>query len=91
MEKELKEARNEINKGNIVIFPTETAYGVAADATDSNAVEKVYNAKERPKSKGLTTIVKDKQQAKEYGRISRGYELREELRQGIEGRVGEKV
>ena len=56
-EEQIKEAKKVIEDGGVVVFPTETAYGVAADATDEEAVEKVYEAKQRPRSKGLTAIV----------------------------------
>ena len=34
--------------GNLVAFPTETVYGLGADATNSEAVAKIYRAKGRP-------------------------------------------
>ena len=67
---QIKEAKDVIDSGGIVIFPTETAYGLAADATNEKAVEKVYEAKNRSRSKGLTTIVSDFDQAKTYGDFS---------------------
>lgn len=44
---ELKEAANEIKNGNLVIFPTETVYGIGANALDENAVKKIFMAKGR--------------------------------------------
>jgi L-threonylcarbamoyladenylate synthase len=38
-----------IREGELVAFPTETVYGLGADATDSSAVERIYAAKSRPK------------------------------------------
>jgi len=35
-------------KGNLVAFPTETVYGLGADATNESAVNKIYKAKGRP-------------------------------------------
>jgi len=74
MEKELKkqveEAKKIIKDGGIVVFPTETAYGIAADATNPEAIEKVYQAKNRPKSKGLTAIVNSLDAAKEFSDLS---------------------
>ena len=67
---QIKEAKDVIDSGGIVVFPTETAYGLAADATNEKAVEKVYEAKNRSRSKGLTTIVSDFDQAKTYGDFS---------------------
>jgi Sua5/YciO/YrdC/YwlC family protein len=41
-------AAEAINKGNLVAFPTETVYGLGADATNSDAVLKIFKAKNRP-------------------------------------------
>ncbi|MFB6200070.1 MAG: L-threonylcarbamoyladenylate synthase, partial [Candidatus Nanohaloarchaea archaeon] len=67
---EIEEARKIIAEGGLVIFPTETAYGIAADATSPEAVDKVYKAKQRPRSKGLTTIVSSLSQAERYAELS---------------------
>ena len=45
-EEEIQEAANEIKNGNLVLFPTETVYGIGANALDANAVEKIFIAKE---------------------------------------------
>ena len=48
----MKEAQNEavalLQKGEVVALPTETVYGLAADAFNSDAVAKIFAAKERP-------------------------------------------
>jgi L-threonylcarbamoyladenylate synthase len=41
-------AANVIRKGGLVAFPTETVYGLGANALDSNAVASIFKAKERP-------------------------------------------
>ena len=70
LEEKLEEAKEVIKKGGLVVFPTETAYGIAVDATNSDAVEKVYEAKERPRSKGLTAIVDSLETAEKYAKLS---------------------
>lgn len=70
LEEDIEKAKKVIRNGGLVIFPTETAYGIAADATNPFAVEKVYDAKNRPKSKGLTTIVDSLETAEEFGDLS---------------------
>ena len=37
-----------LGQGELVVFPTETVYGLAADATNNRAVAKVFAAKQRP-------------------------------------------
>ena len=41
-------AAKSLAAGNLVAFPTETVYGLGADATNSEAIAKIYNAKGRP-------------------------------------------
>lgn len=69
-EEKLEEAKKVIKDGGLVVFPTETAYGIATDATNSNAVEKVFEAKQRPRDKGLTVIVDSLETVEEYARLS---------------------
>ncbi len=69
-EEDIEKAKKVIENGGLVIFPTETAYGIAADATNPFAVEKVYEAKDRPRSKGLTTIVDSLETAERFGDLS---------------------
>ena len=47
-EKDIKEAAKILQNGGLVAFPTETVYGLGADALNPEAVSKVYEAKGRP-------------------------------------------
>lgn len=67
---DVEEARKIIEEGGVVVFPTETAYGLAADALNPDAVEKVYKAKQRPREKGLTVIVDSLEQVERYAQLS---------------------
>jgi L-threonylcarbamoyladenylate synthase len=51
-----------IKRGELVAFPTETVYGLGADATDPNAVEKIFKAKQRPFYDPLIVHVADREQ-----------------------------
>ena len=64
----IKDAGNIIRDGGIVAFPTETVYGLGANALDENAVKKIFIAKGRPQdnplivhvaSKNIDNLVKD--------------------------------
>lgn len=46
--KDTKKAGEIVRNGGLVIFPTETVYGLGANALDSNAVKNIFLAKERP-------------------------------------------
>lgn len=59
MEK-IKYAAHIIEKGGIVAFPTETVYGLGANALNEAAVEKIFNAKGRPSDNPLIVHVADK-------------------------------
>lgn len=67
---ETQTVAKKIKQGKIGIFPTETAYGIAADAMNAKAVEKVYQAKNRPKEKPLTVICKNLDQVKQYAYLT---------------------
>jgi L-threonylcarbamoyladenylate synthase len=49
----IKEAAEIINNGGIVVFPTETVYGIGADALNDEAVDKIFKAKGRPQDNPL--------------------------------------
>lgn len=48
-----------IKQGGIVIFPTETVYGIGANAFDEKAVKRVYDIKRRPLNKPISLLVND--------------------------------
>lgn len=56
-QQEIEEAAEEIKKGNLVIFPTETVYGIGANALDENAVKKIFEAKGRAQDNPLIVHV----------------------------------
>lgn len=56
----IKEAANIIVKGGVVAFPTETVYGLGANALDEEAVKKIFEAKGRPQDNPLIIHVADK-------------------------------
>jgi L-threonylcarbamoyladenylate synthase len=56
-----------LNAGGLVAFPTETVYGLGADARDGRAVARVYEAKGRPAFNPLIVHVPDLQTAQRYG------------------------
>jgi L-threonylcarbamoyladenylate synthase len=54
---QIAEAARRIRAGKVVAFPTETVYGLAADALNPDAVRAVYNLKGRPVSQPMSVIV----------------------------------
>ncbi|NYZ75215.1 threonylcarbamoyl-AMP synthase [Candidatus Micrarchaeota archaeon] len=59
-----------LRTGKVVAYPTETCYGLGADATDSVAVKKVFEAKKRPAGKPFVVIVADEKVAGKYFKLS---------------------
>ena len=56
----LRKAADIIKKNRLVAFPTETVYGLGADALNSDAVKKIFFAKERPIDNPLIVHIADK-------------------------------
>lgn len=48
-----------IKNGGIVVFPTETVYGIGTNGLDKEAVERLYKIKERPLNKPISLLVSD--------------------------------
>ena len=58
--------KNEINNNNLVIFPTETVYGIGANALSENAVNKIFEVKTRAKNNPLIVHLKNKREIEKY-------------------------
>lgn len=65
---ELKVVCNLIKNGEIVIFPTETVYGIGANAFDEKAIGKIFMAKGRPSDNPLIVHIADKQKIYEIAK-----------------------
>lgn len=71
MEKQeiLEKAIVALEKGELIVYPTDTVYGIGADATSKEAVKKVFDAKERPLSMPISVLVSDFEMLKKYAEI----------------------
>jgi tRNA threonylcarbamoyl adenosine modification protein (Sua5/YciO/YrdC/YwlC family) len=67
-EEDLKRAATLIRRGRLVIIPTETVYGIAANMRDRRAVERLYEIKKRPKDKPFTLHIEDKLKVEEFAK-----------------------
>ncbi len=63
-------AAEALTAGRLVAFPTETVYGLGADATHGEAVAGIFAAKERPRFNPLIVHVADVEAAERLGRLS---------------------
>ena len=59
----IKEEADAIRQGEVIAFPTETVYGLGADATNRDAVNKIFKAKGRPSDNPLIAHIGDVKQA----------------------------
>ncbi|WP_375327488.1 L-threonylcarbamoyladenylate synthase [Candidatus Tisiphia endosymbiont of Nemotelus uliginosus] len=66
----LDQAADFIKSGNLVAFPTETVYGLGADATNEGACQKIFKIKGRPSINPLIVHVKSLEQAQTIGEFS---------------------
>lgn len=57
--KAISQAADILKKGGLVAFPTETIYGLAVNAKNKKAVERLYEVKKRPRNKPFTVQVLD--------------------------------
>ncbi|MDE3304290.1 threonylcarbamoyl-AMP synthase [Lacticaseibacillus paracasei] len=69
-ESHIPEAVAALKRGELVAFPTETVYGLGADATNVTAVGKVYAAKGRPTDNPLIVTVADADMVGQYAAIT---------------------
>ena len=67
---ELYLAKESLDNGNLVIFPTETVYGLGANALNYDAVSKIFVAKGRPSNNPLIVHLKDKLEINKYAIIN---------------------
>ncbi len=55
-----------LRQGGVILYPTDTIWGLGCDATNPEAVEKVYRIKERPSGKSMLVLVSDIKMAEAY-------------------------
>jgi len=57
MEKDIEKAIETLHNGGVILYPTDTIWGIGCDATNAEAVKKVYEIKQRADSKSLIILV----------------------------------
>ena len=64
MQTEINNALATLKTGGVILYPTDTIWGLGCDATNSDAIAKIYAIKKRVDSKALISLVADKKQLK---------------------------
>ena len=59
MQNELNNTIKTLKKGGIVLYPTDTVWGIGCDATNYEAVKKIYKLKQREDNKSMICLVSD--------------------------------
>ena len=65
MQLEIKNALEILKSGGTILYPTDTIWGIGCDATNTEAVEKIYKIKKRIESKALISLVANASQLKQ--------------------------
>ena len=66
---EIKAAVDVLKAGGVILYPTDTVWGIGCDATNPEAVAKVYALKKRADSKSLITLVADMDMIGKYVKV----------------------
>ncbi|WP_211220367.1 L-threonylcarbamoyladenylate synthase [Halalkalibacillus halophilus] len=64
--KDIQKAATLLQAGEVVAFPTETVYGLGADATNNQAIDKIFEAKARPQDNPLIVHIGSKSDVEKY-------------------------
>ncbi|MDR9400943.1 MAG: L-threonylcarbamoyladenylate synthase [Psychroflexus sp.] len=66
MDKEINECLSALKKGQTIVYPTDTVWGIGCDATNASAVDKVFDMKNRPPKKAMICLVANFKMLQEY-------------------------
>ncbi|MCD6522338.1 MAG: threonylcarbamoyl-AMP synthase [Candidatus Diapherotrites archaeon] len=67
----ISEAERQIERGNLIVYPTDTLYGLGAKATSDKAVRRVYEVKGREEKKPISVMVSDIDMLERYAYLSK--------------------
>ena len=59
-----------LKQNKIIVYPTDTVYGIGGNALNKEVIDKIYKLKNRPRNKPLSIIVKDFSMLKKYCDVS---------------------
>jgi L-threonylcarbamoyladenylate synthase len=59
LQREIEKGVKILQKGGVIAFPTDTVYGLGADAFNPAAVERIYKIKNRPKYQQFPLLIAD--------------------------------
>jgi L-threonylcarbamoyladenylate synthase len=65
-ENDIQQCVHTLQEGGIILYPTDTIWGIGCDATNKAAVEKIYRLKKREESKSLIVLVAEEKDILQY-------------------------
>lgn len=65
----LYEAVQVVKRGGVLVYPTDTVYGIGGDGLNPKVADKIIEIKKRPRNKGLILLVKDCAAARKYAYV----------------------
>ena len=75
-EKDIQKAVEVLKNGGVILYPTDTIWGLGCDATNEQAVQRIYEIKKRSNTKSMLILVDDTSRLKEYAYVpSMAWEL----------------
>lgn len=69
-----EKSKETLEKGGVIVLPTDTLYGIIAKATKKDAVERIYNIKGRNTSKPFIVLINSYKQFADFGIILNNYQ-----------------
>jgi L-threonylcarbamoyladenylate synthase len=65
-EKDIEECLHVLHSGGLILYPTDTVWGIGCDATNEKAVEKIYQLKKRSDEKAMIVLLADERDILQY-------------------------
>ncbi len=65
-EKDIEQCLKVLQEGGLILYPTDTVWGIGCDATNAKAVEKIYALKQRPDEKAMIVLLADEREILKY-------------------------
>jgi L-threonylcarbamoyladenylate synthase len=67
-EDDIKNCLKVLNEGGIILYPTDTVWGLGCDATNEKAVAKIFALKKRAETKSMIILLKDKNDIEQFSK-----------------------
>lgn len=66
MQNDIKKACEVLKSGGVILYPTDTVWGIGCDATNEEAVKRVYEIKQRSDSKSMLVLIENPAKLQQY-------------------------